>query len=651
MTSDTVLSFEGEYPQAASLLAMMNEKPLPKIAPDTLEGIGLEALAGDRAATTSQQVLDEVNSALKSKDVDRLVDCFLEEQSYWRDQLAFTWHLRTFYTPRVCASSLVETVSLRGIDKSVVVDGSPQFIPASPTLQFINCEFIFSTSSPAASCRGSMKLVPVKADDTISWKIWIFSTWVENLDVHPENTVLLDSPGRELDNIDQFDTEVFIIGGGNAAAALAARLKAVGVESVIAEQNARIGDNWFLRYYSLCFHVPTSFCEMPYMRYDDSLQTPHKLTKDDLGKHLQNYAAKFHLNTMTSVKALSAAFDTRKETWTISFEVPAGTRRVTCKHLVQATGFTSQIPYVPSIPRRDSYQGLELHSAGYKNPKKLQEQGVKSVIVVGSANTAFDVIDDCYNAGLQTTMVARSPTYICPTDYICDHRSLGIYDPLGVEAGDHLLMTGPAPVDAILSSALNASQAAAEPDRYAALADAGFDVIDSRDPRGVLMVNLLERAGGHYMDMGATQLIAERKVAVKSGAEPIAYTKTGLRFSDGTSIDADAIVWCTGFKDGNVRDTAARILGGDRDPVKSKPAEEHILFPRDIAARLDATWKVDSEGEVRGMWKRHLRMANYWVMGGYTQQHRWHSRTLALQIKAALEGVLPPAYRRTQDQA
>lgn len=80
---------------------------------------------------------------------------------------------------------------------------------------------------------------------------------------------------------------------------------------------------------------------------------------------------------MTSVKALSAAFDTRNETWTISFEVPAGTRKLTCKHLVQATGFTSQIPYVPSIPGRDSYQGVDLHSAEYKNPKQFQEKGLK----------------------------------------------------------------------------------------------------------------------------------------------------------------------------------------------------------------------------------------------------------------------------------
>lgn len=51
----------------------------------------------------------------------------------------------------------------------------------------------------------------------------------------------------------------------NSAIALAARLKAVGVESIMAERNAKVGDNWTLRYDSLKFHVPTSFCELPFM--------------------------------------------------------------------------------------------------------------------------------------------------------------------------------------------------------------------------------------------------------------------------------------------------------------------------------------------------------------------------------------------------
>ncbi|KAF7538492.1 hypothetical protein G7054_g2884 [Neopestalotiopsis clavispora] len=637
----TASSREDEYPQAASLLAMMADRPLPIIAGEALEMIKPEATA------QAQQVLGELNSALSSGDVDKLASCFFESQCYWRDQLALTWHLRTFESPRNCATNLLETVALRDAAAGFAISGSPQFIPAAPTLQFINCDITFRTSSPNATCLGSIKLLPVKVGGTLSWKIWILSTWVENLDVHPENTTLLGLPQRNLDGLEQFETDVFIIGGGNAAVALAARLKAVGVEYIIAEQNSQIGDNWFLRYDSLRFHVPTSFCELPYTKYDDKLQTPHQLSKDDLGNHLKNYATKFRLNALTSVKHLSTTFNSKDEIWTISFDTPNGSKRVKCKHLVQATGFSSQIPHVPAIPGAESYRGQEMHSARYKNPKQIQSQGAKSVLVIGSANTAFDVVTDCYKAGLQTTMVARSPTYLCPVEYICDHRSLGIYDPLDVDVADNLLMTGPAPVDAYLSSAFFTSQAAQEPERYADLANAGFQVIDSRDPKAVLMSNLLERAGGHYVDVGGSKLIAEGKVAVKGGAEPAAYTASGLRFSDGTSIDADAIIWCTGFKDGNIRDTAADILGGDQSPLNGESSEDHILLPRDIAARLDATWGLDSEGEVRGMWKRHLRMKNYWVMGGYTQQHRWHSRTLALQIKAALEGILPPPYRKS----
>lgn len=75
--------------------------------------------------------------------------------------------------------------------------------------------------------------------------------------------------------------------------------------------------------------------------------------------------------------------------------------------------------------------------------------------------------------------------------------------------------------------------------------------------------------------------------------------------------------------------------------------DKQILGAREIASRLDGTWGIDEEGEIRGMWKRHSRMDNFWIMGGFTSQHRWFSRTLALQIKAKLEGVLPPAYRET----
>jgi cation diffusion facilitator CzcD-associated flavoprotein CzcO len=46
----------------------------------------------------------------------------------------------------------------------------------------------------------------------------------------------------------------------------AARLKALGVDSIIVNRDARVGANWSRHYDSLKFHVPTSNCEMPYAR-------------------------------------------------------------------------------------------------------------------------------------------------------------------------------------------------------------------------------------------------------------------------------------------------------------------------------------------------------------------------------------------------
>jgi hypothetical protein len=47
--------------------------------------------------------------------------------------------------------------------------------------------------------------------------------------------------------------------------AMASRLKALGVESVILDQGLRVGDSWAKRYDCLQFHVPTSCCELPYL--------------------------------------------------------------------------------------------------------------------------------------------------------------------------------------------------------------------------------------------------------------------------------------------------------------------------------------------------------------------------------------------------
>ncbi|KAM5368983.1 hypothetical protein ACJZ2D_009292 [Fusarium nematophilum] len=574
------VSLQDEYPPAVDLKQMLADQPVPVLAPETVD---LVSLPGDAATREALAVLDAFNAALDADDVMALEKCFLTEQAYWKDALALTYHLRTFYGSGVIAANFLETKKLRGVVPEWKLEGAT-FVSATPVLQFIDVSLSFRTTLPETSCSARFMLLPVKKDSgALEWKIWILSTKLENLDLHSEDESLLQAPGRKLDGLDTIETDVFIIGGGNAAVTLAGRLKALGVDSVMAERNPRVGDNWALRYDCMRFHLPTAFCELPYITFDKDLQAPHLLTKDELAEQVRRFASGFNLNIITSAEILSTVYDQTSRRWSVKFQTPSGVCTAVSKHLVQATGIGSQKPYLPAISDEKLYKGISIHSEDFKSGKDLAQKG--SAIVIGSANTAFD---------------------------------------------------------GQLGRGLFAMFASKEPDRYAALEAAGFPVQDSAHPSQALYSNLVERAGGHYVDVGGTRLIAEGKVGIKAGVQPVAFTETGLRFSDDSIVDIDAIVWCTGFADRDARAVAAEILGGGE-----ATGDKNLLGPADIAARLDATWGVDSEGEIRGMWKRHLRLENYWVMGGYTQLHRWHSKTLALQIKAALEGILPPAYRDT----
>ncbi|SCO54174.1 probable flavoprotein involved in K+ transport [Fusarium fujikuroi] len=636
-TTPVVTTSLEESPPCADLRETMADRPLPAVTPGIIDEA---SMAGAKPTEEARAVLDRVNAALVGNDSETLKDCFLPGLAHWKDTLAMTYHLRTLFTPGVIVAGLLKTKDLRGIAGGLTVEGTAQFVSDSET-PFISSDFVYRTISPAASCTGTVYLIPTRDDnEVVEWKIWVLSTRLESLDIQHEDMLLLNSPGKPLDGLHEFDTDVFIIGGGNAGLALAARLKALGVESVISERNDHVGDNWALRYDCLQFHVPTSFCDLPYKPYGQEFRSV-PLKRDVLAEQLKLYVEEFQLNIVTESSIQWTAYDSASEKWKIRIRTPRGEMTATARHLVQATGVASQKPYLPLADDAKIYKGFSLHSSTYKNPAQLQEKGIKSVLIIGSANTAFDILQDSHAAGLETTMVVRSPTYIVPLEYITDPRSLGVYDS-GVEAADRRLLSLPLSIDAALGKRLFTKLAEEEPDRYKSLAAAGFPVLDSTDKDCVLAHNLLERAGGHYVDTGATSLIADGKVGVKANVQPIAFIEKGLRFSDGSTLHADAIIWCTGFCDKDVRQVAAEVFG------VGQPSDEVVgLGLEDILARMDSTWGIDSEGEIRGMWKRQSKLANFWVMGGHTQLHRWHSKTLALQIKAALEGVLPDPWLDT----
>lgn len=261
-------------------------------------------------------------------------------------------------------------------------------------------------------------------------------------------------------------------------------------------------------------------------------------------------------------------------------------------------------------------------------------------------------MEDCAAAGLKTTMIARSPTFIFPWDYALDPEGLGLYERVPAVVGDKITMTGPAAVGGQLVRGQYAKHASTkDKDRYKPLLEKGFPVYDSANG-GDLVHHLMEAGGKHFNDIGeGVRYIVEGKVAVRGLVEPVAYTERGLRLSDGSTVDADSIIWATGFQSDKDRSTTAEILGKEKFLGHDGGDAKSVLGPEDVSALRDGIWGVDKEGELRGMFTRHYRVPNYYIHGGTTAHHRFYSKHLALLIKAGLEGVLPEAYRDTPEPA
>lgn len=91
--------------------------------------------------------------------------------------------------------------------------------------------------------------------------------------------------------------------------------------------------------------------------------------------------------------------DKSTKRWIINFETPAGERTAVAKHLVQATGLGSQVPYRPKIADEHLYKGISIHSTQYKNGKELKDKGAKvsrdEAAVFRVANLSNHTLSDC----------------------------------------------------------------------------------------------------------------------------------------------------------------------------------------------------------------------------------------------------------------
>jgi putative flavoprotein involved in K+ transport len=179
---------------------------------------------------------------------------------------------------------------------------------------------------------------------------------------------------------------------------------------------------------------------------------------------------------------------------------------------------------------------------------------------------------------------------------------------------------------------LNAPYPSGEQDAdfYAALEAAGFD-LDVGDDDSGLFLKYLRRGSGYYIDIGASELVAKGAIRLVRG-QVDHLTEHAVVLTDGTELEADAVVYATGY--GSMNGWAARLIS------------------QDVADAVGTCWGLGSDttkdpgpwrGELRNMWKP-TRQDNLWFHGGNLHQSRNYSRYLAMQLKARPEGIDTPVY-------
>ena len=104
-------------------------------------------------------------------------------------------------------------------------------------------------------------------------------------------------------------------------------------------------------------------------------------------------------------------------------------------------------------------------------------------------------------------------------------------------------------------------------------------------------------------------MIIDGKIGLKNDSIK-EFTKTGLRFEDGSTLDADLVIFATGF--GDYRDGFRKILG------------------KDLGGKVKQIWGLDDECEPRGAW-RDVGIDKLWCMMGNLAMCRYHSRHVALR--------------------
>ncbi|MFI9547748.1 ArsO family NAD(P)H-dependent flavin-containing monooxygenase [Streptomyces sp. NPDC052016] len=279
--------------------------------------------------------------------------------------------------------------------------------------------------------------------------------------------------------------QVVVIGGGQAGLAAGYHLRRLGLEFVILDARTEPGGAWQHTWDSLHLFSPAAYSSLPGRLMPPQTGEEHPDAAHVVA-YLREYEKRYELPVRRPVRALGVY----RDGGLLRVETDSGTWHG--RAVISATG--TWRPFLPAVPGGGDFAGQQLHTVEYRRP---QDFAGRRVIVVGGGNSGAQIAADlAYDTEL--TWVARRPPRFLADDV--DGRAL-----------------------------FGAATA-----RRRALDRGGTDT------GGVAALG----------DIVAVEPVREARDRGLLKASPMfaRLVPGGVEWADGTRAEADAVIWCTGFR-------------------------------------------------------------------------------------------------------
>jgi cation diffusion facilitator CzcD-associated flavoprotein CzcO len=187
------------------------------------------------------------------------------------------------------------------------------------------------------------------------------------------------------------DIDVLVVGAGITGIYQLYRAREAGFSVELVDAGDGVGGTWFWnRYPGARFDSESYTYGYLFSKelFDEWEWREHFASQPEIERYLNHVVDRFDLrrHLRLGARVTSAVFDERRGTWTVTTDDRTTTH---ARFLVTATGVLS-VPYIPEIPGRDSFRGVQHHTGRW--PAEPVVFSGKRVAVVGTSSSGVQVV-------------------------------------------------------------------------------------------------------------------------------------------------------------------------------------------------------------------------------------------------------------------